>query len=561
MQLLKLVISKNGEELRKIPFKKGLNLVINKSKKSTNTGNGVGKTTLSKVVDCLFLGNVEQLYKDYEFGKENIEISDFFNKNEISAELFYINQEKEIKSISRILKNDKDLYFINKVPTPKTKYESFIKSEFFSIISKKPTIRSIISKFIRNDTHKMLNTLKFQNSHTSNAVFSEIFLYLFGFSNTQLLSDKKDAFNRLNKRDKNLTSVNFLVKEQDPQKNLVNLYTQSKTIEEQIVTFSYNDDSPSPLKELTELQVKENTYNSEILHTERKIDNIEKTIQILNEHPKNQFLTEINKIYDYAGINLGNSLRDLAEVIDFHNNLLDKKQNFIGKELPLLKNKLIALNESINQIKSTKNTLMQELTSNENLELLSKGIKELSQLRTEIGKLEGLLEQKNKAVTDKILAEIKLRELSIEIGKNINVVEIFIKQLNAQFTSNYYLLYNEKISLDYTYDEQKGILTLTIDNNANPEGGKKKAEVICFDLAYITVLKKLKLNRPNFVFHDSIEDIDKNQIKKIFELAHELDGYEVISMLADKIDDETLSKYKDSIILELSEDDKFFKIQ
>lgn len=63
MQILKLVISKNGEELREIPFKKGLNLVINKSVKSANTGNGVGKTTLSKIIDCLFLGKIEQIYK------------------------------------------------------------------------------------------------------------------------------------------------------------------------------------------------------------------------------------------------------------------------------------------------------------------------------------------------------------------------------------------------------------------------------------------------------------------------------------------------------------------
>lgn len=102
MQILKLIISKNGEKLREIPFKKGLNLVINKS---ANTGNGVGKTTLSKIVDCLFLGNIEQLYKDYEFGTENLEISEFLNKNEVLATLFYINQKKETQSISRVLKN------------------------------------------------------------------------------------------------------------------------------------------------------------------------------------------------------------------------------------------------------------------------------------------------------------------------------------------------------------------------------------------------------------------------------------------------------------------------
>lgn len=560
MQILKLVITKNNEIIREIPFKKGLNLVINKSEKLANTGNGVGKTTLSKVIDCLFLGKIEQLYRDYEFGIDNIEILEFLNKNEVSATLFYINQKKQNIRISRILKNEKDTYFINNNLTSKTNYEKFIKSEFFSIESQKPTLRSIISKFIRNDTHKMLHTLKFQDVYTNDALFSEVFLYLFGFSNTQLLSEKKEASNLLNKRSKNLASVKYLVKEQNPKLNLTNLYAQSKTIEEQIVTFSYDQDSSSPLNELTELQVKENNYNSEILHIERKIDNIEKTILILNEHPKNQLLKELNEIYEYAGISLEKALQDLSEVIDFHNNLLDKKQKFIGRELPPLRNRLTMLNESINHIQSTKNTLMRELTSNENLELLSKKIKELSQLRTEIGKLEGLIEQQLKAETDKNSAEVKLNRLSVEVAKSFNTVENFIQKLNIEFSNNYYFLYHEKISLDYEYDEQKGILKLFIDNNANPEGGKKKAEVISFDLAYITILNTLNIHRPNFVFHDSIEDIDKNQIKKIFELAQKIEGYEILSMLADKIDNDTFEMYKDCVILELSEDDKFFKI-
>lgn len=560
MQILKLVISKNGEKLREIPFRKGLNLVINQSVKSANTGNGVGKTTLSKIIDCLFLGKIEQIYKDYEFGTENIEILEFLNNNDILATLFYINQNKESHCISRILKNDKESYFINNIPASKTNYEKFIKSEFFSIKSKKPTLRSIISKFIRNDTHKMLHTVKFQDSHTNDALFSEIFLYLFGFSNTQLLSEKKDASNLLSKRSKNLASVKYLVKEQNPKSNLTNLYAQSKAIEEQIVTFSYDQDSSSPLNELTELQVRENNYNTDILHIERKIDNIEKTILILNENPKNQLLVELNEIYEYAGISLEKALRDLSEVIEFHNNLLDKKQKFIGRELPILRNRLIMLNESIDHIQSTKNTLMRELTSNENLELLSKKIKELSQLRTEIGKLEGLIEQQVKAERDKNSAEVRLYELSTEVAKSFNTVEDFIKELNIEFNNNYYFLYHEKISLDYEYDEQKGILKLFINNNANPEGGKKKAEVISFDLAYITTLNTLNIHRPNFIFHDSIEDIDKNQIKKIFELAKKIEGYEIISMLADKIDNDTLAKYKDCIILELSEDEKFFKI-
>ncbi len=91
------------------------------------------------------------------------------------------------------------------------------------------------------------------------------------------------------------------------------------------------------------------------INTDTIRQSIEKTIQILNEHPKNQLLQELNEIYEYAGITLNNALQDLSEVIDFHNNLLDKKQKFIVKELPILRNRLIMINESINQIQSTKN--------------------------------------------------------------------------------------------------------------------------------------------------------------------------------------------------------------
>lgn len=560
MQILKLVISQNNKIIREIPFKKGLNLVINKSEVTSKTGNGVGKTTLSKVIDCLFLGNVDQLYKDYEFNTENVEISQFFNKNEILVTLFYLNHEKESQSISRILKQDKDLFFINNISTSKSNYEKFIKLNFFNINSAKPTIRSIISKFIRNDSHKMLNTIKFQQSYTNAALFSEIFLYLFGFSNTQLLSDKKNASNLLSKRAKNLTSIKYLVKEQDPRPKLKELYEQSRIIEDQIVTFSYENGSPSPLHELTKLQIEENTYNSDILHIERKISNIENTIKILNESPKKQLLDELNQIYEYAGVSIDQPLKDLSNVVDFHNNLIDKKQKFIGKELPLLKSQLQILFEKILSINLAKNILMKELTSNENLELLSKKIQELSQLRTDIGKLEGLIEQQAKAENDKNLAEIKLQDLSIEILKNFNVVEDFIKILNIEFNNNYNFLYGENINLEFSYDDQKGILNIQIENNANPEGGKKKAEVISFDQAYITTLSTLNIHRPNFVFHDSIEDIDKNQINKIFELSEKLNGYEIISMLSDKIDSNILVQYNDCIILELSDEDKFFKV-
>ena len=95
---------------------------------------------------------------------------------------------------------------------------------------------------------------------------------------------------------------------------------------------------------------------------------------------------------------------------------------------------------------------------------------------------------------------------------------------------------------------------------SNPEGGKKKAEVIAFDFAYIHAVSVLNLNRPRFIFHDSIEDIDKKQIDVIFHESNLLPGQQILSMLSDKISEETYQKIEDKIVLLLDENEKFFGV-
>ena len=60
--------------------------------------------------------------------------------------------------------------------------------------------------------------------------------------------------------------------------------------------------------------------------------------------------------------------------------------------------------------------------------------------------------------------------------------------------------------------------------------------------------------------HDSIDDIDIEHIKEIFLESSKLSGQHILSMLSDKLSDEQYKKYKEHIILELSEDDKFFTV-
>ena len=69
MYIKTLDIIKGSTTLRTITFHKGINLIIDATKNeddSTTSGNGVGKTTLLKLIDYCFGAEPSTLYSDNE---------------------------------------------------------------------------------------------------------------------------------------------------------------------------------------------------------------------------------------------------------------------------------------------------------------------------------------------------------------------------------------------------------------------------------------------------------------------------------------------------------------
>ena len=81
MRLNKLTILKNNKVVRVIEFKNGLNLIVNKRTSSKESGNSVGKSTLSRVLDYLFMSSGHDIYHDAEFGKDIPEIVSLINES------------------------------------------------------------------------------------------------------------------------------------------------------------------------------------------------------------------------------------------------------------------------------------------------------------------------------------------------------------------------------------------------------------------------------------------------------------------------------------------------
>jgi hypothetical protein len=90
--------------------------------------------------------------------------------------------------------------------------------------------------------------------------------------------------------------------------------------------------------------------------------------------------------------------------------------------------------------------------------------------------------------------------------------------------------------------------------------GMKKGVIVAFDLAYMKFAEEIGIKAPQFVIHDKLENTHINQLKTIFELCKEIDGQYIISILRERVSKVDADLIEQAKVLELSSDDKFFKI-
>lgn len=562
MKLIDLQITINGEVKRLVEFHAGLNLITNRPN-SGRTGNSVGKSTLSRVVDFLMLGSISGIYIDEEFKKPNQDIETLFLNNHAIASLTFFDgtQVHEIARSLTIGDKEDEEYYIDGKRVGTKDYEIFIQASMFDIRTRRPTVRSIAPKFIRNNSHRMLSTTKFLDKNSTGKDYSELFLYLFGFSDTELLTEKRDATNLVKRRKRNSQSLNAMVKEQKPLDEIKKYRLDAKDLEENLLTFDYAPEYTNPIERLTNLQSQEDRFTHALLSTERKIENIERTIKLLAQDGDEHLINEVKAIYDYSGIALDRAILDLEKVISFHKNLIKKKEHFLIQDLPSLREEKEELIVEINSIRKDKAKVFTNLRSKESLDNVTNNLKRLGELRVELGKLEGLIEQQSKAKLDLQSAEDDLEAILKSILREMDNVYNFEKIFNKHLKVITKLLHDDEYEINFHFNQDSGICDIEMKNSVtNPEGGKKKAEVISFDFAYICTLNELMIRRPTFIFHDGIEDIDKKQIKVIFQLSKSLPGQQILSMLSDKIDEETYAQVSKNIVLLLDEDEKFFNV-
>lgn len=561
MKLNRLTITENGSQCRIIKFEDGLNLITN-DKDIGRTGNSVGKSTLSRVIDFMLLGSIEPIYFDDEYARPNVQIESFFKESDVQCELSFTDHWDVYHVLVRNFAIDKDEFFsVDGNVLDKDEYEKLLLSLFFGIETSRPSLRLLAPKFIRNDSHKMLNTSHFLDARSKNNDYSELFLFLFGFNDTSLLTQRRTASNAVSRIRKRRAALNSILKDQKIKSSLKTKKREVESLELNILSIDFSPEHDNPIELLHQIQTQEDLLNNAVFGATLKIDNIKETVKQLDQRGGNYLVSELKAIYEFAGVSIEKVSRSFEETLAFHDNLVNKKRNYVESELPQLNRSLEDLKNQLKVQQNRKHGVFAAMRTRENIDKITTNIKELGALKNELGKLEGMIEQQEAAQSGLTEAIEYLNVILELISKQIDKVNDFEASFSKHFAEITKVTHDEEYRFTLNFNETEGTCEPLIENqSANPEGGKKKAEVIAFDFAYIKACDELGLNRPSFVLHDIIEDIDQKQIEDIFRLAQALPGQQIVSVLSDKFSEKTYRKYRNASVLLLSEDNKFFNI-
>lgn len=565
MLLKNLKIFSNGIEIRNIPFKTGLNLILdNETILGTESGNSIGKTTLLRIVDYCLGSDGKDIYTDPEFKTEyNTEVYNFVQNNQVSAqlELTLRNNTNIILERNLIIEGEKYYKINDEEISSITKYREKLSELIFKNKASKPSLRQLVPKFIRSDASKMSNTIMYLHKSTSPREYEPIFLFLFGFPEPTLFSNKSSLSREQKDYEKRLS-----VYEKPHSKNVIeqmlNVVNGNIVSEEiKINEFRLSDAYHHELENIRQIKSKISKLSTSISEVDLRIDLNQQTIEELTESSNEIDSDYVQNFYDDAAVYLPNLQKKFDDVLNFHSKMVENKVNFIEKYLSKLKQDRNELQKDLDKALFEESSLLQALSNSGTLNDLEVMRLELNRLLEQKGGLEASLQKINETTEQLQKISTNLEEINGKIERYIADFNEKVTVFNTFFSKYSKKLYEEEYIFSYEKKDSDEYYKFKIANiSGNVGGGKKKGQVAAFDLAYISFINEVGLLFPQFVLHDSIEDIHANQIETLFSLANEINGQYVVAVLKDKIKFLGNDYINQNTILCLDQHNKFFRI-
>lgn len=569
MFLKSLIITKGPTVIRDIEFRKGINLIVDNSEGKI-TGNSVGKTTVLKLIDFCFGADKNNIWEDPENKKEIYSlVKNYLINNEILVTLTLTENLDDDSAPKLVIERNflssksKVIRKINGENLTDNEFEPKLTELLFpEHIADKPSLRQIISHNIRYKDLSINNTLKTLDKFTSLDEYETLHLFLLGCEFTKG-NNKQELIRKIKQED---TFRNRLEKNQTKsayETTLALIETEIHDLNKKKSNLNLNENFELDLDALSQIKYNINRLSSETSKLNIRKDLINEALLELEASNSIIDTSQLNQIYQQASNVLGKLQKSFEDMVEYHNNMISEKRKFISNELPTLESKIDKNKAQLKKLLEKEVELSQIISKSDSFEELEILIAELNEKFRIKGEYENIVQQLNDVEENlknynETLASIDEELFSDDFEATVKTQ---LNKFNKHFSSVSELLYNEKYALKYDkVKNKKGQRLYKFSAfNTNFSSGKKQGEISCFDIAYIFFADDENIPCMHFILNDKKELMHDNQLVKIADLVNKSDIQFVASILKDKLPVEL--KNKDYFVIELSEDNKLFKIE
>jgi uncharacterized protein YydD (DUF2326 family) len=569
MFLKSLTITKGSAVIRDIKFRKGINLIVDNSDAKI-TGNSVGKTTVLKLIDFCFGADKNIIWIDPENKKDVYKlVKEYLINNEVLITLVLTENLDDDTAPEIVIERNfissgkKIVRRINGLDLKDEEFEPRLTELLFpEHTADKPTLRQIISHNIRYNDLSLTNTLKTLDNYTSDAEYETLQLFLLGCEFIKGNS-KQELLEKIRQEN---TFKNRLEKVQTKSAYEVTLALLENEIAELNVrksSFNINKNFEHDLDRLNHLRYQINKQSSEISKLSIRKNLIIEAIEELDASRSNIDLDQLRQIYEQASSVLGKLQKSFDDMVIYHNNMIAEKKKFILTELPALELKIRQKNGDLNNLLEQEAELSQIISKSDSFEELEGLIGEMNEKYRLKGEYENIIQQLNDVDSNLSGYNDDLSTIDDELFSPDfeSIVKQQLNKFNKHFASISELLYDEQYALKYEKaTNRKGQRLYKFSAfNTNFSTGKKQGEISCFDIAYTLFADEEDIPCMHFILNDKKELMHDNQLVRIGRLVKEKNIQFVASILHDKLPPELNNPAY--FILELSEDDKLFRIE
>ena len=558
--------SESGRLIREVTFKKGMNIILGECGEGNGqSSNSLGKTTLIRCLDfCLGGKDATAIYTDSEFKKENKTVVGFLKKEKPTFKLTLSNRFDSTDEI--IIERHLDLTaarnritnYINGEKCTKKEFDLKLKELLFGFAEAKPTLRELLGKFIRQRDNQLEKILYFNGNFCKNVEYEKIHLFLFGFNQAQLLTEKSEVEQKQRSIENALSVLEKRNSVSSLEQKISLIESELHDLESLRDAFNISDKYDEEAAQLENIQIQLN-QNEKLLAEQRlKRNGAAERISRLEHDAVSANGSTLKYLYEEADYYNEKLARTFDEVIHFHNTMLENEIAFLKKSIRQSDACISELENRRSDLADDYNRLLVKLGQSGSLREYTKLNDRIAAKSQEKGEADALLEELNHYIGESEKLKKKYDSIVEEMSTATELLKENLKVFNSYFSKNTEKLTGKKYFLSYSIID--GIYKFQINElNHNPGTGEKQAVVMAFDLAYMAFCNEMKLKRPFFATQDKIEVVDIQNITVLFDLANQQNGQLITPVIDDKIKD-----YPDLVkdtVLSLNSEDKFFRIE